>query len=339
MEEIIQQQHSTLASVLAKRTAAQWHDYPDFGPLIEPLKKTHDQPYSPGLQYLLQLVQLVSQADEELSTGVFILLESYCVIAEPTVAAQAIAHFILEAGEPFPSLPVKGKTSGWLELTLDYKYELRRKGTMVKKLWAIAASRGENIQRDGSVPAAFENQLLILVNLLDRIFMWFESKDSEECIDQLKLRVTGYARTPELFLFVMDNVLKYLDGRWIRDDTKENIVIQPKVTSTSLIEINRNREPIRYSPTGQQGTPGSTESSHIARGKALKEREVRVDHGREARVREYELSDLVARCLDGQDSDTREQFVLRFLQHLMLRIDTVMVNASSAALKQAAHQR
>ncbi len=147
MEEIIQLQHATLASVLARRTASHWHDYPDFIPLIEPLRKMHDAPFNPALPYLLQLVQLAGQADEELSYESFLLLESYCVVAEPAVAAQALAHFILEAGEPYPPLAAIDRVSGWLRWSLDYKQELKRKGDMVRRLWIMAATRGENIQK------------------------------------------------------------------------------------------------------------------------------------------------------------------------------------------------
>ncbi|KAF9945081.1 hypothetical protein BGZ72_001675 [Mortierella alpina] len=387
MEEIIQLQHATLASVLARRTASHWHDYPDFIPLIEPLRKMHDPPFNPALPYLLQLVQLAGQADEELSYETFLLLESYCVVAEPAVAAQVLAHFILEAGEPYPPLSATDQTSGWLRWSLDYKQELKRKGDMVRRLWSTAATRGENIQnlaiqllvetltkrqelekgsdlvskqdggpdskirdlnctqlqayhdtvyllhcgplsslglplwdfestlnallrlRDGASPAAFENQMLTLVNLLDRIFSWLESKDVEECIDQLKTRVEAYTRTPELFLFVMDAVLKYLDGRWIGDDKNETEILRPKATkSTSLMEINRSREAIHYMPTSQQGGPGSFDGSPVSRGKPLKEREIRTSRGRDRHVREFELSDLVARCMSGHDSETVEQF-------------------------------
>ncbi|KAF9930530.1 hypothetical protein BGZ67_005753 [Mortierella alpina] len=417
MEEIIQLQHATLASVLARRTASHWHDYPDFIPLIEPLRKMHDPPFNPALPYLLQLVQLAGQADEELSYESFLLLESYCVVAEPAVAAQALAHFMLEAGEPYPPLSATDQTTGWLKWSLDYKQELKRKGDMVRRLWNMAATRGENIQnlaiqllvetltrrqelekgsdsvnkqdsdsdnkirelnctqiqahhdtiyllhcgplsslglplwdfestlnallrlRDGASSAAFENQMLILVNLLDRIFSWLESKEVEECIDQLKTRVEAYTRTPELFLFVMDAILKYLDGRWIGDDKNETEVLRPKaVKSTSLMEINRSREAIHYMPTSQQGVPGSFDGGPVSRGKPLKEREIRTSAGRDRHVREFELSDLVARCMSGHDSETVEQFVRRFILHLGMKVDTAMVSASSAALKHAAQQ-
>ncbi|KAF9272882.1 hypothetical protein BGZ68_002013 [Mortierella alpina] len=405
MEEIIQLQHATLASVLARRTASHWHDYPDFIPLIEPLRKMHDPPFNPALPYLLQLVQLAGQADEELSYETFLLLESYCVVAEPAVAAQVLAHFILETGEPYPPLSASDQRSGWLRWSLDYKQELKRKGDMVRRLWSMAATRGENIQkrqelekgsdsvikqdvgsdskvrdlngtqihahhdtiyllhcgplsslglplwdfestlnallrlRDGASPAAFENQMLILVNLLDRIFSWLESKDVEECIDQLKTRVEAYTRTPELFLFVMDTVLKYLDGRWIGDDKHETETVRPKaVKSTSLMEINRSREAIHYMPTSQQGAPGSFDGGPVSRGKPLKEREIRTSVGRDKHVREFELSDLVARCMSEHDSETVEQFVRRFILHLGIRVDAAMVSASSAALKHAAQQ-
>ncbi|KAF9571951.1 hypothetical protein EC968_010488 [Mortierella alpina] len=418
MEEIIQLQHATLASVLARRTASHWHDYPDFIPLIEPLRKMHDPPFNPALPYLLQLVQLAGQADEELSYESFLLLESYCVVAEPAVAAQVLAHFILDAGEPHPPLSATDQTTGWLKWSLDYKQELKRKGDMVRKLWSMAATRGENIQnlaiqflvetlakrqelekgsdsvnkqdsgsdtkirdqnctqiyahhdtiyllhcgplsslglplwdlestlnallrlRDGASPAAFENQTLILVNLLDRIFSWLESKEVEECIDQLKTRVEAYTRTPEFFLFVMDAILKFLDGRWIGDDKNETETLRPKaVKSTSLMEINRSREAIHYMPTSQQGLPGSFDGSPVSRGKPLKEREIRASLGRDRHVREFELSDLVARCMTGHDSETVEQFVRRFIMHLGMKVDTAMVSASSAALKHAAQQR
>ncbi|CAO3572286.1 unnamed protein product [Mortierella alpina] len=378
----------------------------------------HDPPFNPALPYLLQLVQLASQADEELSYESFLLLESYCVLAEPAVAAQALAHFMVEAGEPYPPLSATAPTTGWLRWSLDYKQELKRKGDMVRRLWSMAATRGENIQnlaiqllvetltrrqelekgsdpiskqdadsdskirdlrcidvhahhdtiyllhcgplsnlglpvwdfestlnallrlRDGAAPAAFENQMLILVNLLDRIFSWLESKEVEECIDQLKSRVEAYTKTPELFLFVMDAVLKYLDGRWIGDVKNEAEPLRPKAgKSTSLMEINRSREAIHYMPTSQQGGPGSFDGGPVSRGKPLKEREIRTSAGRDRHVREFELSDLVARCMNGHDSETVEQFVRRFILHLGMKVDTAMVSASSAALKHAAQQR
>lgn len=49
--------------------------------------------------------------------------------------------------------------------------------------------------RDGSDQRAVENQLLILVNLLDRFFSWIESKDSEERVEQLKLQGSRHLET------------------------------------------------------------------------------------------------------------------------------------------------
>ncbi|KAG0371239.1 hypothetical protein BGZ54_008243 [Gamsiella multidivaricata] len=193
--------------------------------------------------------------------------------------------------------------------------------------------------RDGSNQRAFENQLLILVNLLDRLFSWIESKDVEENKEQLKQRVALYTKTPELLAFAIDTVVAYLDGRWIKGDIKEDGAVRSKTLSTSLLDINREREPIHYATTDAQGSFGFSESKNAIRGRSLKEREIPQRHDRGQAVREFEIVDLVARCMEGHDSDVYEQLLRRLMLHIAMQVDTVMISATAAAMKHAAQQR
>ncbi|KAF9184536.1 hypothetical protein BGZ51_003298 [Haplosporangium sp. Z 767] len=192
--------------------------------------------------------------------------------------------------------------------------------------------------RDKSDQRAHGNQLLILTNILDRIFAWLESKDNEEDIEALKMRVASYTKIPELLLFAMDNIFKYLDGRWIQEEMNDHGP-PPVVTSTSLMEINREREPIRFTTTAASGALGFMDNNHTARGRALKERLILQRREQEVRVQEYEISDLVARCIEGHDIAVLEQLMQRFMLFLRIKIETAMVGATTAALKHAAQQR
>ncbi|KAG0236336.1 hypothetical protein BGX31_003987 [Mortierella sp. GBA43] len=149
--------------------------------------------------------------------------------------------------------------------------------------------------RDGGDQRAVENQLLILVNLLDRLFSWIESKESEECVEQLKLQVSLFTKAPELLVFAMDTVLKYLDGRWSRSDSKDEVTAHPRSLTTSLLEINRSREPVRYVSTEPVGAFGFGDSRNGTRGKSLKERDFPRTNDRGSATREFEIGDLVAR--------------------------------------------
>ncbi|KAG0254119.1 hypothetical protein BG011_005940 [Mortierella polycephala] len=192
--------------------------------------------------------------------------------------------------------------------------------------------------RDKSDQRAHGNQLLILTNILDRIFAWLESKDNEEDIEELKMRAASYTKIPELLLFAMDNIFKYLDGRWIQEEMNDHGP-PPVVASTSLMDINREREPIRFTTTAASGALGFMDNNHSLRGKALKERSIPQRHGQEVCVQEYEISDLVARCIEGHDIAVLEQLMQRFMLFLRIKIETAMVGATTAALKHAAQQR
>lgn len=41
---------------------------------------------------------------------------------------------------------------------------------------------------DDTDSSSLENQMLVLLNLLDRVFVWIESNDSQDCIAELKTR-------------------------------------------------------------------------------------------------------------------------------------------------------
>ncbi|KAF9582115.1 hypothetical protein BGW38_000625, partial [Lunasporangiospora selenospora] len=181
--------------------------------------------------------------------------------------------------------------------------------------------------RDGSTHESFENQLLILANLLSRFFHWIDSQENEECIEQLKLRVASYAGTPELFVYILDSIFRYLDGRWARTPEVKEEAPRPKpITTTSLLDINREREPIRFSSSGQTGGYMNYGDTRLfARGRSLKEREIPKGHARGAEERAFEISDLVARCIDRQDDpEALEQLMRRFNMHLGMKVDTAM---------------
>ncbi|KAI1318130.1 hypothetical protein EDD11_007182 [Mortierella claussenii] len=415
MELIIDHENAAINAIITERTAAHWQDAPEFSALLEPAYYLDDPPVVPGLQYLLKLVGLICQSDEEQSNRVFLLLESHCAVAEPAMVAQVLARFIMEGAEPYPNLPPA--PSGWLAWVPDYKPELLRKGEMVKRLWRLAKTRGEDIEqmaiqwivssmarrqdseqhtakwrkqaidpsdasqdqvrtrnytsqsviyllccgplsdqevvlwhqesllntlvriRDGRDPRALENQQLILVNLLDRFFLWMDHKEEDEDIEQLKFRIISHTKTPELLQFAMDAILRYQDGRWVRSDFKDEGV-RTRAAGLSLMETNRDREPIHYRSSDQSGGPfGFSESKNAIRGKPLKEREVPRKLGRLTSVQTFEVGDLVAQCMDGHEADTMEQLLRSLILHIGMRVDTAMVSASSAVLKHAAQQR
>ncbi|KAG0023959.1 hypothetical protein BGZ80_006973 [Entomortierella chlamydospora] len=338
MEHIIDLENASINSLLAERTIIHWQDIPEFAQLIEPVNHLDDVPTLPSLAHLLGLVELICQSDEEQSNKQFLLLESYCSIADSETVSLVISSFILEGSESYPTLTTKA--TGWLAWALDYKPELERKGRMVKRLWKLAQWRGEDVVklRDGNEPRMLENQQLILANLLDRIFYWMESKEYEESIEQLKERVAYYTKTPELLIFAMDTILRYLDGRWSRSSIKEEGV-RPKQAGLSLMEINQERSPIHYLSLNTPGPFGFPDNKAGTRGKSLKEREIPVNQGRSEVDKEYEISDLVAQCLEGHEPETTEQLLRSFILHIGIRVDTVMVSASSAVAKHAAQQR
>ncbi|KAF9359903.1 hypothetical protein BGX26_011099 [Mortierella sp. AD094] len=411
MEHIIDLENASINSLLAERTIIHWQDIPEFAQLIEPVNHLDDVPILPPLANLLELVELACESDEEQSNKLFLLLESYCSIADSETISWVVSSFILEGSESYPSLTTKA--TGWLAWALDYKPELERKGRMVKRLWKLVQWRGEDVVklsiekivaslikrqefrkdaakqgpnnegidpdisknysrshhsvlyllqcgplasqasmlwneesilntlirlRDGSDPRMLENQQLILANLLDRIFLWMESKEYEESIEQLKERVAYYTKTPELLIFAMDAILRYLDGRWSRNNTKEEGV-RSKHVGLSLMEINQERSPIHYLSLDTPGPFGFPDNKAGTRGKSLKEREIPVNQGRSEVDKEYEISDLVAQCLEGHEPETIEQLLRSFILHIGIRVDTVMVSAASAVAKHAAQQR
>ncbi|KAF9392719.1 hypothetical protein CPB97_010953 [Podila verticillata] len=197
--------------------------------------------------------------------------------------------------------------------------------------------------RDGLNYESYENQLLILVNLLERFFSWMDSATSKESVEDLKLRVASYAKVPELLIFTLDTAIKYLDGRWLKSEVREEV---KNITNhnhnnlnVSLLDMNRERDAIQYVSTSLTGVQRYTDSKHNTRGKSLREREVPVKVGRTPAEREFEISDLVARCLQGHDTDVIEQVMRRFILHIGMRVDTAMVSASTQAAKHAAQQR
>ncbi|KAF9108091.1 hypothetical protein BGX29_003287 [Mortierella sp. GBA35] len=415
MDEILQLQNSTIRTTIADTTRAQWHGYAEFAPMLEGLPNPSDVPPTPPSHLFLDLIGLAKEADEEASSKAFVMLQSYCVGADPVLFAQILARFTLEAGEPYPSLSSQTKTTGWLEWILEYKPELLRKGDMTRRLWATAKQRGEDIEkmaihwivavlakkqelaadasrrrkqeesignntqswnmvqyqshhdtlymlhcgplarqglplwdnesvlnalvklRDGADQGAFENQTLILTNVLERIFTWLESTDSDDSIEELKSRAATYSKVPEIMLFAVDMVLKYLDGRWFKEENKDET--RSKALTTSLTDINRDRQPIHYKSTGPAGSFSVQDGSYINRGKSLRGKEEPKTHGRTQSEREFEIADLVARCMDGHDPAMIEQLLRRFMSHLGMRVDTAMVSATSAAMKHAAQQR
>ncbi|KAF9154198.1 hypothetical protein BG015_001572 [Linnemannia schmuckeri] len=191
--------------------------------------------------------------------------------------------------------------------------------------------------RDGTDYGAFENQALLLTNALERIFTWLESTDSDDSIEELKSRAAKYSKVPEIMLFALDTILKYLDGRWIKEDSKGEM--RSKALTISLTDINRDRQPIHYKSTGLAGSFSFQDGSYINRGKSLRGKDEPKAQGRSQSVREFEIVDLVARCMDGHDSAIIEQLMRRFVLHLGMRVDTAMVSATSAAMKHAAQQR
>ncbi|KAG0380643.1 hypothetical protein BGX24_006588 [Mortierella sp. AD032] len=415
MDDILQLQSSTIRTTIADTTRVQWHGYADFAPMLEGLPNPGDVPPTPPLYLFLNLMSLAKEADDEASDRAFLKLQSYCVGADPALFAQILARFTLEAGESYPSLSSKAKTTGWLEWVLDYKPGLLRKGDMARRLWTTAKQRGEDIDkmaihwivavlskkqelaadasrrrkqeesignntqswsmvqyqshhdtlymlhcgplaqqglplwdvesvlnalvklRDGADYGAFENQALLLTNTLERIFTWLESTDSDDSIEELKSRAAIYSKVPEIMLFAMDTILKYLDGRWIKEESKGET--RSKALTISLIDINRDRQPIHYKSTGLAGSFSFQDGSYINRGKSLRGKEEPKIQGRSPSVREFEVADLVARCMDGHDPVIIEQLMRRFVLHLGMRVDTVMVSATSAAMKHAAQQR
>ncbi|KAG0025862.1 hypothetical protein BGZ82_009801 [Podila clonocystis] len=195
--------------------------------------------------------------------------------------------------------------------------------------------------RDGLNYESYENQLLILVNLMERFFSWMDSTNSGESIEDLKLRVASYAKIPELLVFALDTTIKYLDGRWLKSEVREEVknLANHNNLNVSLLDMNRERDAIQYVSTSLTGAQRYTDSKHTTRGKSLREREVPVKVGRTPAEREFEISDLVARCLQGHDTEVIEQVMRRFILHIGMRVDTAMVSASTLATKHAAQQR
>ncbi|KAF9209143.1 hypothetical protein BGZ49_006094 [Haplosporangium sp. Z 27] len=415
MEHIIELENASINSLLAERTLIYWQDIPEFAQLTEPVNHLDDVPIIPPITNLLKLLGLACQSEEEQSSKLFMLLESYCLIADPEIVSQVISCFVIEGSEPYPSL-TSNASSGWLGWALDYKPELERKGRMLKRLWRLAQWRGEDIIklsiekivaslikrqefrkditkqaerslnnestdqriyknynrshhsilyllqcgplagessiiwheesvlntliriRDGNDPHMLENRQLILANLLDRIFLWMESKEHDESIEQLKERVAYFTKTPELLIFAMDAIFRYLDGRWSRDNIKEGSV-RSKHASLSLMEINQERSPIHYLSLDALGAFGFPDSKSGSRGKSLKEREIPIKQGRADIEKEYEIPDLVAQCMEGHELEAIEQLLRSFILHIGIRVDTVMVSAASAIAKHAAQQR
>ncbi|KAF9428087.1 hypothetical protein BGZ94_003419 [Podila epigama] len=192
--------------------------------------------------------------------------------------------------------------------------------------------------RDGHGPDSYENQLLILVNLLERFFSWIENVDSPESIEELKVRVASYSRIPELLVYTLDTIIRYLDGRWLKIQVGEGAKSTNNLTM-SLMDINREREAVQYVSANPPGTQKFSESKHTTRGKSLRERPIPVKVGRDPVEREFQISDLVSRCLQGHGPEVIEQVMHRFVLHIVMRVDTAMVSVSTQAAKLAAQQR
>ncbi|KAG0346716.1 hypothetical protein BG004_001012 [Podila humilis] len=341
---------------------------------------------------LLRLLQLTYESEED---KVFLSLQTYCTVAEPFALAQLLSHAMLSNGEFYPPM-ASDPGAGWMNSALDYQRELIKKGEIVKQIWKIAKSRGEDIEhqviqmvvaammkareqeknpeeskeadsdqhlstihkhniyymlhcgplaglelplydtesvinalarmRDGLHCESYENQLLIIVNLLDRFIMWLDSIDSEDSPEELKERV------PELLVYTLDTMIKYLDGRWLKTQRKEPVRLLNNL-NVSLLDINRGREVDQYVSTSLTGAQRYVDSKHTTRGRSLRERQTPSKVGRTMVEQEFEISDLIARCLEGHNTAVMEQVVRRFVLHIGMRVDTAMVSASTPAAK------
>ena len=146
------------------------------------------------------------------------------------------------------------------------------------------------------------------------------------------------AKVPELALFTMDSILRFLDGRWINPRTS-NLDKSSNNLNTSLLSFNQEREPIHYLSTGEPGSHSFSTSKHAIQGRALRAREVPKGDDRDQNERQFEIGDLVSCLLDGYGPEILEQLARRFVTHLWMRVDTAMVGASGSAIKHAAQQR
>jgi len=145
-------------------------------------------------------------------------------------------------------------------------------------------------------------------------------------------------KVPELVLFAMDSVLRFLDGRWIKPRSSST-VISTNNLNMSLLSINLEREPVHYLSAGEPGDIGFAGSRHAIQGKSLRPREVPKDDDRSQSERQFEIGDLVSCFMDGHGPEILEQLVRKYVVHLGMRVDTAMVGASGAAIKHAGQQR
>ncbi|KAG0046471.1 hypothetical protein BGZ83_008361 [Gryganskiella cystojenkinii] len=192
--------------------------------------------------------------------------------------------------------------------------------------------------QDNADPSSLENQMLTLVNMLERFFNWIEDSSSQERIGQLKTRVIECTKVPELAIFTIDSILRFLDGRWIKPKSP-NVDLSSNNLNISLLDVNREREPIHYSSAGEPGSHSFSTSKHAIQGRALKAREVPKGDDRDQDERQFEIGDLVSGLLGGHGPEILEHLARRFVTHLWMRVDTAMVGASGSAIKHAAQQR
>ncbi|KAG0224730.1 hypothetical protein BGW42_004928 [Actinomortierella wolfii] len=149
--------------------------------------------------------------------------------------------------------------------------------------------------------------------------------------------VSYYAKTPILLYFIADSLLGYLEGRWL-DSKLKSAIPTAKSPDESLLEMNMRRVPVRYFAT--EDTPQVPIISHNAtQSKSLKERVVPEPRGRSASRREFELSDLFARCVEQHGPEEAEQLMRRIILHLGMRVDTAMVGVTPTLAKHTAQQR
>ncbi|KAF9976242.1 hypothetical protein BGZ73_008949 [Actinomortierella ambigua] len=185
--------------------------------------------------------------------------------------------------------------------------------------------------------ASIDQQLLSTAQLLERLFNWIEDKDAQDDIDSIKTKVAHYAKTPILLYFITDSLLGFLEGRWL-DSKLKTVAPTAKSSVESLLEMNMRRVPVRYFATEDAPQlpiigPNATQS------KSLKERVLPEPRGRSASGREFELSDLFARCVEHHGPEEAEQLMRRIILHLGMRVDTAMVGVTPTLAKHTAQQR
>ncbi|KAF9166538.1 hypothetical protein DFQ26_007610 [Actinomortierella ambigua] len=160
---------------------------------------------------------------------------------------------------------------------------------------------------------SIDQQLLSTTQLLERLFIWIEDKDAQDDVDGIKTK-----------------------GRWL-DSKLKTVAPTTKNPDESLLEMNMRRVPVRYFATEDAPQlpivgPNATQS------RSLRERVLPEPRGRSASGREFELSDLFARCVEHHGPEEAEQLMRRIILHLGMRVDTAMVGVTPTLAKHTAQQ-